>query len=89
MRSFPRNEDSTLYKNVSYKAVSLGDIIARIVILMVDTTPSRERTVNTNEPGQTHPVGKALTPSPSKAVGEKRKEVAGNPFARKSKVAKQ
>ncbi|CAL8470187.1 g9729 [Coccomyxa elongata] len=49
----------------------------------------RERTVNTNEPGQTHPVGTTLKPSPSKAVGEKRKEVAGNPFARKPKVAKQ
>ena len=59
-----------------------------MLILMVDAT-SRERTVNMNEPLQTHPLGKTLTPSPSKAVGGKRKEVAGNPFARKVKVAKQ
>lgn len=42
-----------------------------------------------NEAGQTQPLGMTITPSPSKAVGEKRKEVTGNPFARKPKAAKQ
>jgi hypothetical protein len=48
----------------------------------------REKKINMREAGQMPSVGKASMDSPSKTVGEKRKESAGNPFVRKPKFAR-